>query len=390
MNQKNLSSILLSKLKHWGIGALFSTFGLFFIGIVLIGAIIAGVIGSSLNNSTSSGSAWDGSYVGISGINPEYVKLAFKYGTKYGLEPAYILAVMDHETNFDPKVVSTAGARGLMQVMPDTFADAQKWIAGDGEHTDSYSNIFDPEVNVRAATRYLKQIKDVILKGANIKTQAAAFNLGPYAVQSYLRNPTYSSNGVSLDDRVFTNNLLGLDTRADMGNKDYATCVEMKYEKYKELIAAGEIKKDGTVGNLGGNGNFVTTGTFTWPAPGTTVITSGVGPRWGTRHNGIDISSGDAYGKPIVASDGGTVTVVDQDAWGGGYGIHCYIQHTNGYVTRYGHMSKRVVKVGEKVSKGQVIGYIGSTGDSTGPHLHFEIRDSGGNILDPERFVSPS
>lgn len=128
---------------------------------------------------------------------------------------------------------------------------------------------------------------------------------------------------------------------------------------------------------------------FIWPAPGTTTITSGVGPRWGTKHNGIDISSGDAYGKPIVAAAAGKVTTVCYSGWGGGYGIHCYIDHGNGLVTRYAHMSELQVSFEQMVTQGQQIGKIGSTGDSTGPHLHFEIRN-GANILDPEEYVNPS
>ena len=134
-------------------------------------------------------------------------------------------------------------------------------------------------------------------------------------------------------------------------------------------------------------GDGVANSQFIWPAPGTTMITSGVGPRWGTTHNGIDISGGGAYGSPIVAADGGTVIVAVHSGWGGGYGLHVMIDHGNGYVTVYGHASQVLVNEGDKVSQGQTIAYIGSTGDSTGPHLHFEIRNNGA-IMDPESYVS--
>ena len=138
----------------------------------------------------------------------------------------------------------------------------------------------------------------------------------------------------------------------------------------------------------GSQGSGTANGQFIWPAPGTTVITSGVGPRWVTNHNGIDISSGNAYGSPIVAADGGTVIVAVHSGWGGGYGLHVMIDHGNGYTTVYGHASSVLVNEGDKVSQGQTIAYIGSTGDSTGPHLHFEIRQNG-SICDPEQYVSP-
>ncbi len=138
----------------------------------------------------------------------------------------------------------------------------------------------------------------------------------------------------------------------------------------------------------GSSGSATASGQFIWPAPGTTVITSGVGPRWGRSHNGIDISGGNAYGSPIVASDSGTVIVANKSGWGGGYGLYVMIDHGNGYTTVYGHASSVIVDVGQTVSQGQTIAYIGSTGNSTGPHLHFEIRLNG-SILDPENYVSP-
>ena len=123
---------------------------------------------------------------------------------------------------------------------------------------------------------------------------------------------------------------------------------------------------------------------FIWPLPHTHNITSYMGERWGRMHCGIDIAGGDDYGQPIIAADSGTVIWSGND--GGGYGNYVMIDHGNGYVTVYGHASELACSTGDYVSQGQVIAYVGSTGNSTGPHLHFEIRYDG-EYLNPLDFV---
>jgi murein DD-endopeptidase MepM/ murein hydrolase activator NlpD len=93
----------------------------------------------------------------------------------------------------------------------------------------------------------------------------------------------------------------------------------------------------------------------------------------GTRmHSGIDLAA--AAGTPIVATSDGRV---DTASWNGGYGLFVSLDHGGGVETRYGHMSRLNVAAGQEVRKGQVIGYVGSTGRSTGPHLHYEVRKNG-------------
>jgi len=118
-------------------------------------------------------------------------------------------------------------------------------------------------------------------------------------------------------------------------------------------------------------------GHFAWPISG--VITQ----RFGWYHTGIDIAT--AFGTPIVAADSGTVLVA---SWpdNSGYGLRVVIDHGNGYQTWYGHMSRVAVSPGQTVVRGNVIGYEGSTGRSTGPHLHFEVR-RGKTRLNPLDFL---
>lgn len=130
------------------------------------------------------------------------------------------------------------------------------------------------------------------------------------------------------------------------------------------------------------------TGSYTWPTPSCKIITSRYGNRtielygYERFHAGVDI--GASMGAAIVAADGGTVTV---STYGGGYGNYVMINHGEGRVTLYGHMSARAVSAGATVTKGQVIGYVGSTGNSTGPHLHFEVRVNG-SCVNPLQYFS--
>jgi murein DD-endopeptidase MepM/ murein hydrolase activator NlpD len=114
-------------------------------------------------------------------------------------------------------------------------------------------------------------------------------------------------------------------------------------------------------------------GQLIWPASGS--ISSGFGMRWGRLHAGIDMPLPEGTG--LRAADSGTVAIA---GWVGGYGNYTCIQHGGSLSTCYGHQSSISVSVGQSVSQGQVIGYSGNTGNSTGPHLHFEVRINGSPV----------
>jgi len=89
-------------------------------------------------------------------------------------------------------------------------------------------------------------------------------------------------------------------------------------------------------------------------------------------YNGVDL--GAPNGTPVVASAAGTVIISRQGGWNGGYGNYVVISHGNGTQTLYAHLSSNTVQTGDSVLQGQMIGYVGSTGRSTGAHLHIEVR----------------
>lgn len=118
------------------------------------------------------------------------------------------------------------------------------------------------------------------------------------------------------------------------------------------------------------------------------TVTSGFGPRIDpikggrANHEGIDFAA--PAGSPVLASAAGKVKAVSKEA--GGYGVMVEIEHPNGYVTRYAHLSEADVKVGQQVNAGDPVAKVGNTGKSTGPHLHFEVR-KGDKAVDPVAFL---
>ena len=116
--------------------------------------------------------------------------------------------------------------------------------------------------------------------------------------------------------------------------------------------------------------------TFIWPTKG--VFTSGFGWRWGRMHQGIDIAN--KVGTPVFAAKDGIVTYA---GWRGAYGYLVEIAHGGGSTTRYAHNSRILVRRGQFIPQGVTISKMGSTGRSTGPHLHFEIRKKGGLAMNP-------
>ena len=140
-------------------------------------------------------------------------------------------------------------------------------------------------------------------------------------------------------------------------------------EIYKQINSVGEY----------------TGGVMGWPLVGFNTVTSNFGWRFNHTdyHTGIDIAGKNAagqgvYGKPIVAASDGVVAFTQTNyVVGKGYGIYLIIDHGGGISTLYGHTSGLAVKVGDQVKRGQTIAYVGSTGWSTGPHLHFEVRVDG-------------
>lgn len=177
----------------------------------------------------------------------------------------------------------------------------------------------------------------------------------------YSRVDTEGANGVQqCVDKVTTLN--GAEVKREPVSR---TTVKTPVDR---VVVVGTKKRPANAGA------GVSTGKLMWPVPSLHTITTYFAWRWGEFHYGIDISGSGAYGKTIVAADGGVVT---QAGWDGGYGYRVIISHGGGLSTLYGHASKLLVKSGQRVAKGQAIALVGSTGNATGPHCHFEVIRNG-------------
>lgn len=154
----------------------------------------------------------------------------------------------------------------------------------------------------------------------------------------------------------------------------------------KQVVIKSSSSSSGSSSiGVGTSNTQVQSGYYIRPVRG--IITSSYGSRRGGFHPGVDL--GGARGTSIAAAASGVVIksvngcVEGRKSCGGGYGNYVEIEHPNGDVTIYGHMTKAIVGVGKLVSQGEPIGTLGSTGNSTGPHVHFEIRNSNGSTVRP-------
>lgn len=161
-------------------------------------------------------------------------------------------------------------------------------------------------------------------------------------------------------------------------------------QRLEELYTLQEIfPSDGIAGGGGEiidpDADWIGTGIFQWPLPENGTITSYFGNRVNPVtgkpdfHTGTDIAMPE--GTPILAAADGTVEIANgTDSWGDSYGYYVKLDHGSGFETLYAHCSSICVTAGQKVSQGEVIGYVGTTGNSTGNHLHFEVRKNGQRV----------
>lgn len=160
--------------------------------------------------------------------------------------------------------------------------------------------------------------------------------------------------------------------------KEFLADLAANQKKSQELQA----EMNAIFAQINSTGEYVG-GVMMWPVPGFSTISSYYGWRWNNSdfHTGIDITGSGVNGATIVAANSGTVAKVNTSyVPGKGYGIYVIIDHGGGTVSLYGHCSAVLVSEGQTVAKGTPIAKVGSTGWSTGPHLHFEIRENGQHV----------
>ncbi|HWC26718.1 MAG TPA: peptidoglycan DD-metalloendopeptidase family protein [Solirubrobacteraceae bacterium] len=165
--------------------------------------------------------------------------------------------------------------------------------------------------------------------------------------------------------------------RADRAHlEEHVDGLEAASRKIAGQLNAAQGRYAGDLPIRRGNGSMI------WPVNG--ALSSTFGPRWGRLHAGIDIAA--AEGTPIRAADGGRVVLIQGTGASGGYGNFSCVQHTASMSTCYAHQSRFATRLGARVSQGQVIGYVGNTGNSFGAHLHFEVR-VGGSPVNPMGYL---
>lgn len=277
-------------------------------------------------------------------VPAEFHDLILRAADLHGVPWYIIAAFLWKESGWSPDVIacarnSSAGARGIAQFMPSTAATVPREPALGDSNGGRGIDPCNPAEAILAGAWYLRVQYDAF---GSWDLALAAYNAGPGAVRQYGGIPPYTETINHVRDVM---------------------------EKAAAYQASGSAV---------GGGGLPSTGPGGWvmPVRGAT-FTSGFGQRWGRLHAGVDLAA--PIGTPVYAAAMGTVS---RAGWLGGYGYSIDINHGGGVVTRYAHLSAMYVAAGTTVQAGQQIGAVGSTGNSTGPHLHFEIR-RGGQPVNP-------
>lgn len=294
--------------------------------------------------------------------------------------------ITSYEDEIDEMKAEQAVIEADLQAKKDLFLQRVRalYISGSGNSSlsillgaDDFSNFLYQDQILESITAHddeiMKELQKDIDKYETLKAgiqvkidEVDVMKAGVVSKQSVLNDSVKQYNAV-------ISKLEGEQGELEGTLEEYQEQIDALEEKISD--AANDAKNESISSNIKYDGSQ-----FRWPCPNYYYISSPFGPRWGRNHNGIDIAGSAIYGKPIVAAADGQVTLSSYNS--GGYGNYVMINHGNSsdgnnYVTLYAHMSSRAAYVGQRVSAGDVIGYVGSTGYSTGPHLHFEIRVNG-------------
>ena len=246
--------------------------------------------------------------------------------TDYGLQEKDILSTNE---NIDPKKLEVGSPILIIQKAPLLSVKVTE--------KRTYDQTIEYEVEEKKTDELYRGTTRIERKGEN--------------GSSHIVEETVYVNGEVSDNRVISK--------------------EVTKEPVAKIVSVGTAKTPPTTG----------TGTYIWPTNGSYRISSRYGPRWGRNHDGIDMAC--SMGTDVLASDGGTVI---EAGYHGSYGNLVVIDHQNGVHTYYAHNSKLLVRVGDKVYQGKHIAESGSTGRSTGPHIHFGVKVNG-SFRNPENYL---
>lgn len=259
---------------------------------------------------------------------------------------------------------SPLGVSDGKDVVDSSSEDTSVYVVHKGDTVAQIAKMFDVSVNTILSANNLKKgqklkegdvlfilpisgIEHTVTKGQTLKTIAKLYKVDIDDIAFY--------NGISTDEKLDIGDKImvpGADSMSDEGGDKPASNLGSAVAKDKNYYEAHPLQ------NLSGY--------FINPLP-TGHKTQGL---HGPGHRGIDI--GAPKGTPIYAAAAGKVLIANM-GWSGGYGNMVILQHPNGTKTLYGHMTKLGTSTGAEVKQGEIIGYVGSTGHSTGPHLHFEV-----------------
>ena len=248
-------------------------------------------------------------------------------------------------------------------------------------------NVHDALDQVAYLTDIGVQDRHIAGEVAYARVQAAAARAKTKALRAHVHGETAVIDARTTQTRDVRDELVG--ARSDLAGTRQQTLVDLSQLSSQDRADAEEIDSlqaasaalTERIRTAQGQSTSSTPSSagLIWPVSG--PVTSPFGWRWGRMHEGIDI--GVSYGTPVHAAASGTVIYC---GWESGYGNLTVLDHGGNLATAYGHQSSIAVSCGQHVGQGDVIGYVGSTGHSTGPHLHFEVRVNGSPV-DPMGYL---